>query len=105
MEEVENGEVEKNSDDVVVEKKSDHGVVENEKKDKNDEGEKSVQRRTLARGFPRTRWRIEWTTDGPTCNTPIFNINLLLLLLYNISNNSIIRKIICLEFLIKNIGL
>jgi len=25
-----------------------------------------VQRRTLAHGFLGTRWRIEWTTDGPT---------------------------------------
>jgi len=41
VEEVENGEVEKNSDEVVVEKETKHGVVENEKKDKNDEGEKS----------------------------------------------------------------
>ena len=41
MEEVENGEVEKNSVEGVVEKENDHGVVENEKKDKNSEGEKS----------------------------------------------------------------
>jgi hypothetical protein len=38
--------------------------------------------------------------DG--CNTPIFNINLLVLLLYNISNISVIRKIVCLMFLKKN---
>jgi len=40
VEEVENGEVEKNFDEVVVEKEIEHGVVENEKKDKNDEEEK-----------------------------------------------------------------
>ena len=40
-EEVENREVENNSDEVVVEKESDHGVVEKEKKDKNYKGEKS----------------------------------------------------------------
>jgi len=41
VEKVENGEVEKNSNEGLVEKENDHGVVENEKKDKNSEGEKS----------------------------------------------------------------
>jgi len=44
-------------------------------------------------------------THHTMCNTPILNINLLVLLLYNICNISIINKLSVWYFSIKFVGL